>query len=212
MKIRNLLRALAAGTFAAALSVAALGQSNPPPWWGVDDGNTTSQCWTFDNPNDPFAPDFVMNPWGSPIVGGSGSIQVEGSALDRVGVVVLRSGGQISFDIANDPRPDWIKQCWMQFTWALDGSATVNIDGAGSAMENVVQVDDPIPGTPWTTTTITFDLVPQPPFEIITFTAGENSVFFLDDFYFGTHCVVPEPATMAALGLGGLALIRRRRK
>lgn len=212
MNVRSLLRTFVASAFAAALSAAALGQVNPPPWWGTDDGNTTSQSWKFDDASAPLDPNFVVNPFGTPLAGALGDVIHETTALDRNGVMVLRSGGQLVFDIPNEFRPEWVKQCWLQFIYAVDGTGTLGIDPGGSNIENVVVTNDPIPGTPWATQTVTFDLRPQPPFELITFTANENSVLFLDEVHFGTHCIVPEPATMAALGLGAVALIRRRRK
>lgn len=212
MRTLKIARVLMGAIFTSLLASAALAQVSPPPWWGTNDGNTTSQSWNFDDPNNPTATTFEVNPFGAPLFGTENDVIYEATALDRTGVFIMRSGGRVIFDIPNDARPDWIKQCWMQFTWAVDGTGSFDIDGAGSTMVNFNRVDEAIPGTPWFTTTVTFDLVPQPPFEIISFQADPNSLLFLDDFHFGSHCVVPEPATMAALGFGALAMLRRRRK
>lgn len=212
MNLRGLLRTIVVTGIVVAASVPALGQVNPPPWWGANDGNTTSQSWTFDDPSAPFVPDFVVNPFGAPGVGTSGNVIYELTALGRNGVMVMRDGGTLFFQIPNERRLDWIKQCWLQFDYAIDGSGFFDITAPGSTLVNWNRVDEPYPGTPWSRVTVTFDFVPQPDSETLMFTANPNSVLFIDNVHFGTHCVVPEPATMAALGLGAAALLRRRRK
>ena len=70
-----------------------------------------------------------------------------------------------------------------------------------------IKLDPGIPESGWYESTYTWEIYPNPFDEWFTI-AGD---ILVDEIVIDTWCI-PEPATLALLLIGGLALLRRRRK
>ena len=204
-------RIFAAFIFASG-AVSALAQVNPPPWWGTNDGFTTSQSWTFDTPALGL-PEYSLNPFGPPNAVSNGNyVPVMGN---RQGLWDLRDGQLMDFFIPNQPNREMYKECWWQLNYFGGGTPFSIFTSAGSTVANFNSVSiDVDPDDFMITWTATFTINPQPEWERIVFgtDVGSPNGITIDSFHFGTHCV-PEPASLAAIatGLAGAALRRRRR-
>lgn len=221
---RNSVRCVAAlATFS--IFTGAFAQVNPPSWWNTNDGFTTSACWDFENPNDPFFDSVGLNPYGQPQWTGSGDnywnnhdIMIDGTGLDGT-----PEQSEFGFRIPNRINPDRRKLFWMQFTYRFDGPYYAWMSWNGAQLESWTTVsfeDLNGDGTRWRWT-MEGSFKPQPEWEAVGMGAGftdatgqyNPGVVFLEEMCFGTHCVlVPEPSSVAALAIGGVALLMRRRK
>lgn len=177
----------------------------PPPWRGQP--GTTWGEWDFLTPNPNPLPDMGFNPYGSPmteVYPGVG--QVYWPALNgRTGVWPL--SGEMYFTIPNQPTPNPWKDIYIQLTW--QAQAPGNTPFVMTVLPGVVSgaIVQQIPlGGGWMHTIYTIRLYPNPTSEKILITGGID----VDQVVIDTWCV-PEPATLAVLGLGGFALLRRRR-
>lgn len=205
---------------------------NPPNWRGgplttfagyefLQPGVDTGQGTEFVYPT----PDFGFLPLGDPILthipgpgAGWSPTQPTGDDFDNEGWVNL--SGEIIIEIPNFENNNPRKQIWIQLTWEpqFDGSIpTVQIIdpilGLPSTLPLVRQEllapgFDPV--NPWRAVyhdTWHLELFPNPAFETILISGGINVAELVID----TQCV-PEPATMSLLALGGLAILRRRKR
>ena len=186
---------------------------NPPPWRGLL--GSTFQHWGFNQPSTggPQLPDSgsLQNPnLGQPALFFPGNSGWTPTFQGRTGIVTLGPGVPITFRIPNfDGGPEMTKHIWLQRTWwsALPTAQVVLPTGAHITPGFVNTV--PLAGG-WNHTTATWSLDHCPPMEDVTITNLTTSDVFLDQVVIDTICV-PEPASMVALGLGAVALLRRRR-
>lgn len=184
----------------------------PPPW--RNQAGTTLQEWTFPDANQNPPPDVVINPYGMP-----GAQVWPGTGQwwwamwgGRMGVWPL--SGAMEFTIPNQNIPNPYKDIWIQITWAKQAflSEPVLSSVPGGTVELVRQVDlgptgEPPPaGANWWHSTYKIRIYPNPASEVIRI----DGTVMVDQIVIDTICV-PEPATMALLGLGSLVLLRRRR-
>lgn len=67
-------------------------------------------------------------------------------------------------------------------------------------------------GDGWTYFTYLFEITPQPDWEVVglNMSVPTGEYIAVDQLAIDTRCI-PEPATVLLLGLGGIALLRRRR-
>lgn len=100
-----------------------------------------------------------------------------------------------------------IKEFYALVIWRGAGALSISVSS---------EADTTITSTPWgggeagwTATILQGTIDPQPDWEDFTFAFTGTGTVFLDEVYVGTHCI-PEPASLLLLGLGGLALTRRR--
>lgn len=188
----------------------------PPPWRG--DPGSTFQHWMFNQPPNPLGPTLPeqlhQNPGLSqPSYLEPGPYGWHPEFLGMGGVLSLPAGSALSFFIPNyDEPPPHFKKIRVQLTWFTGNPNTIVIPPGGQAINGSVNTQ-PIPGTPWNHSTVDFELNGCPPFEYVAIRNLTNDKVFLDQVVIDTICTpVPEPATLAALGIGTLAFIRRKRK
>jgi len=185
---------------------------------------TTSQIWYFNTDDVMPAPDVVSNDYGPPrmqIVQGTGT-GFDEAISGRTGVWSL--SGEIDVIIPNYPILNPYKKITINLIWAPGGVdpfmpdrplvGVVGLDVPEDAvpvdepvMEIVSIINDPLAGTPWILSIYEIIIRPNPPKEWIAIKGD----ILVDELGIRTECV-PEPATIGLLGLGGLALLRSRRK
>ena len=201
----------------------------PAPWRG--EWSTTYQFWQFGTPDTGAQGGVTPDGPGELIEGQPGQPYIQPGYLPSTRLWVYPDGDWIDQD-ATSPRqgiwplsgsidvvvdnhdpvnPD--KLLWVQLTWRSTGS--------GNGMP-VITPDDMLPdfttgpvrieyeqawGDGWTTTLFAWEIHPNPQDEWFTI-SGDIDV---DQLVIDTWCI-PEPATLSLLALGGLAVIRRRRK
>lgn len=214
-------------TFLLAVSYAfpAFGQVNAPSWWELSDGNTISLGYLFDtNAWQPAADTEVLPSWygGTTWTLGGANLPAWATALyGHNGVWGFTSGqaldGSMDVDIDNQARPGWIKRAWYQFdVYAVGAEVCCGwLPASGSVVLNEkVVVENLAYG--WQRVTGSCDIVPQPESEklVWTFKTDPSGKAAIDNVYFGTHCVVPEPASLSILlsAIAGLAVLQRRRR
>lgn len=196
--------------------VAAAHDLTPPPWRG--DPGSTFQHWMFNqppNPAGPTLPDQLQQVpgLGQPSYMEPGPFQWHPTFMGMGGVLSVPGGGVVRFFIPNfEEPPPHFKKIRVQLTWFTGNPNTIVIPPGGPAIGGTVSTQ-PIPGTAWNHSTVDFMLDGCPPYEFVAIRNLTSDKVFLDQVVIDTICTpVPEPATMAALGIGAFAFIRRKRK
>ena len=137
-----------------------------------------------------------------------------------VGIVDQESRtGWITLHLDNDPTPRPLKHIYIELEYYTSGSGDLGMPGynlpdgvylVGNPKAVIEPLDDG-----WKLLRVCATFEPNPPWEEMTlyFLVEEFSpgTVLIDYIHVATECV-PEPGTMALLGLGAVALIRRRRK
>jgi hypothetical protein len=193
-------------TCPAALAQAA--PENPPPWWGLNDQNTVSLAWDFNNGAAPEVPTVQIVPgWYVPantfFTRSLGVAWLPG-LTNHVGVLGVANSGTttrtetLSVQIDNNPQPNWIKIFWFQFdAFAADPSSV-----AAKVREALqpfvykradVAEDIDALGNGWSRFTFEANLIPQPDQEWIDWTmvAAATSTVAIDNLFVNSRCVMP---------------------
>lgn len=195
-----------------------------PPSWRLSNASATVQEWDFTTNAAVQAPDGSI--WGS---NGSGYVNPHGTPMQtnaqgthfssfgvRTGVWMLTlPTDEIKLFIPNDPGGMGVKSVYIQITWLDAQFNGPNVFLNSSSLNSQLSVDSAtVLSDGWTHARYKVDFGPCPSSETITikgFTAG--AVMFVDQIVVDTICrPVPEPASMAALTLGSVWLVRSRRR
>ena len=186
---------------------------NDPQWVG---GSPTSQTWEFNTllPYPHTMPFEVDNPWGDPeltVINGNYPDWVAGTDPTGGEIPTWHIGpdgldGGIDILVWNDPTPRDQKIIYIQITSdKAPGPTSPTVPGGTTTYP---QSPWQIGGTPYYVYTAQIDLPFNPPYEWIHYDFPESTN--IAEIVIDTLCI-PEPMTLALLGVGAVALIRRRR-
>lgn len=205
----------------AAASAAVADDIAPPAWRGQP--GSSFQAWDFLTDSTTPAPEAADNNYGSPTalvtVGAFASGYIDtyppGVTDARDGLWDLGSLGTIDLVIPNSSRtgPNTWKDIVIQVTYYEDiqVAPVVTVPG-GSLVDSDTLVAQNIPGWGTFYTDVYYwHLEPNPLEEQILITSDEMWGSMIDQVVVDTICM-PEPTTMALLAIGGIALLRRRRR
>ena len=193
----------------------------PPVWRGAPD--STTQEWDFltDGPlGDYPVPDGVSGinntPYGDPGLLVTAGSYIPGVGLEPGGAWI---GADLNTRILNtgDSDPGTWKDVRVQVTYGTQPGISIpppiiDIPWPGVAVPNNQQI---FPqgigptGIDWYVVVEDWTIVPNPPEEVITVTAEFPDTVISEIVVDTIH--LPEPATIAILGLGALTLLRKRR-
>jgi hypothetical protein len=192
------------------VSTAGAEDLNPPVWRGDD--LTTYQRWEFGDASLSPPPDYASDPYPleSPVMTIPDTwpnTAHMASYLDMGGVWRLESPDDIWITIQNYDNENPLKYIWMQITFAAEGG-TAPLVLTNPGYTGIVVSDPVLMGEHWY---VTYDITlePNPPSEVIVI-QPDACTTYIDEIVIDTICV-PEPVTVCFLGLGALALLRKRR-
>ena len=171
---------------------------------------TTHHVWNFDQDDPMPLPDLAET--GPGIMDGRLMVTPgpQGGWIDGA----WELSGEIDILLDNDDTPRERKEIDIWVTWkpgTLDAFMPkrpgVLVSADGNTSQQIDIYEDPIAGSDWTVSHYDITIWPNPTEEWIAIKGN----IIVDKVEIKTECI-PEPATMGLLGLGGLALLRNRRK
>ena len=180
----------------------------------------THQTWEFGTGNSPVDADIDLNPFGVPKLGVHGeNVGWSAHALGKEGVWTIEQGwAQVEGIFPNEENEHLSKEVWIRVLLHTSIRGGVPIDvlfefppGTYVVAPKESSVVPEADG--WLYQTYLFELTPQPDWEVVglNFSLPAGAYVAIDQLDIDTRCV-PEPATLLLLGLGGLALLHRRRQ
>ncbi len=200
MNRHPLLAPAAPAALAALLAAALPAQEDPPPWWGIQDNDTVSLGWNFDNQAAPLLPTVQIAPawFTAATFTNSPNVTWLPNLAGHQGVLGFTGPGTatISLLVDNDPRPFWNKVFWFQFDEHESSSgkvsAAIRQDLTRYKRANITEKTVAL-GNNWYRTTIDALLIPQPIDEDIDFTLTDNAVATaaIDNLFVNSKCIKP---------------------
>jgi hypothetical protein len=207
--------------FLLVLATPAIADDLVPPPWRLSNGTATVQEWDFNTGSQSLTPDgnnwggtSWVNPHGTPsaIISNANYQSTFGT---RTGVWRMTSPvDTMDFFIPNDLGGTGIKSLWIQITWLDAANVGPGVNISSTVFNGSLNpVSSQLLSDGWTHAVYSVDFGPCPANETIRLSGLTfGAISFVDQVVIDTICrPVPEPATMAILGLGGLALVRKRR-
>ena len=186
-----------------------------PPW--ASDEGTTLQEWTFDDADNPAAPENIRNDYGDAAalitVGDLGEEWQESipGLGTQTGLWSLGSGGTIVLEIDNRDEPLPYKEIWLQVTYYMDISQPPIVDVPGATfLEGETVLVEPAGIGGWYLDLSKWRMEPNPSHETIILTADPYYGAVIDQIAVHTICI-PEPVSLGLLAFGSLVFLRKRR-
>lgn len=186
----------------------------PPPWDRGDSG-ATSATWDFDDGSNPAAPTSSSGTAPAPSISISGEFpQIfwyddypDGGTHTGVWLV---EGEDMTATVPNYDIDNPVKDIWLQITYLADMPPNVWMWPLGGGPTDMTLEGTTDLGDGYSTSIFSGRLEPNPACEYILISPSECTTY-IDQVVIDTICGVPEPGTILLLGLGGLALLRKRR-
>lgn len=186
---------------------------NPPDWRG--DPYTTYQQWVFGTSSLTPPPDDMSA--GHPGVAltvvdnGPATVWSATDPTETTRTGVWRTEDWIEVTIQNFEEVNPLKEIWIQLTYKAEEYPDIyaEVPGVGGPYWATLEDEETIVGSDYVHQTWQILIEPNPASEIIYILPG-TCVGWVDQIVIDTICV-PEPTTICLLGLGALALLRKRR-
>lgn len=195
---------------------AAVGMDLNPPPWDLSLPNQTWQAWEFTLDAGPFPTEY-QNSYGEPFLENYQATwpdPVEGPDGTIIDTLHIDEPGGLTIYIENNPEPLPVKWIYWQITSDKSptptGTGPTTTTPSGQTGTNLPAPYPQIqhPNGTWYTYNGLIEIRPNPEAEWITFDFVPSTN--IEEIVIYTVCTIPEPTTMALLGLGSLALLRRR--
>ncbi len=178
----------------------------------LQDGETY-QCWDFLTPDNPAPATAAENPYGtSPLLAQIGSSP--NSQLMYDNGAWSSQALNIVIELPNNPQENPYKLVYVEMVYMGDITLSWVKDNLDKDFTLVSSDITDVAGTPWKKISDVWRVEPNPPSEKICYGLSGSTEpaaipAAIDSICIRTLCV-PEPLTMALLGLGSLVLFRRK--
>lgn len=195
-----------------------VGLSGNVTQWSRGDAGSTWQEWTFDDADNPAAPEAYSNSYGAPtatMTGNNGSVDF-GWYADKLGGNGVWAGNTIKMvlDIPNQPQQNPYKVVWFEMVYkaaGVDIEPTLVLDNGYQGERFYYDADEDASSDDWRTMVAGFTIYPNPTREAITLSLWGTGGF-VNSVSVDTLCaVVPAPgaAMLAGLGVSLVGALRR---
>jgi len=180
--------------------------------WSRGSSGSTWQEWTFDDNDNPAAPESSFNLYGVPtaiMTGTNGSVNFDWYASTLGGTGVWAGDMlKIVLDIPNQPQQNPFKIIWFEAVYRATAIVQDPVLTVSSGFQwQRFYYDNGGTANQWRTMVAGFKIWPNPTQEHVSISLWGTGGFFTA-MSVDTLCV-PEPVTLLLLGLGGLVLRKK---